>query len=189
MYFAGIDPGAAAGFALITGPETVITVACKNNIEDAFEILRKLDPTKVIVGLEHLHALWGVSSRSTFMLGAAWGGWKMLLEFLHLSVIDIKVQEWQSKVVNLPERPNVKGLSQSEVRKAKKYHKDLIKMESFRAATEAFPKVRFPSHDVTDAVNIARYVQMYGGKLMCNKKVKNETKRKKGKDESSEDCI
>jgi len=160
FYYCGIDPGDKPGIALITGKETVLTA---NNSKDAFDLLlslTKLCPTKYIVGVESLHAIWGVSAAATFSLGARWGFWDGVLQYLGIVYGHIKTVDWQKNTVDMPVRPIVKGLPISDARKAKKLHKDTIKMESFRAATVAFPKVRFPSHDVTDAVNIARYLRL-----------------------------
>lgn len=160
MYYLAIDPGASAGVALITGPSSVIVVSCKDNIQDAYDILRKLDPTNVIVGLEKVHAIYGAAASSTFTFGTNYGKWVGILEYLGIPFRDVTVKQWQDAVTNSPAVPKTKGMLPKEKAKIKKIHKDTLKMESFRAATAAFPETRFPNHDVADAVNIARYLRL-----------------------------
>lgn len=160
MYYCAIDPGKNAAIALITGPRSVLTVACNKNIRDAFDLLLSLKDHECIIGIEQVHAIWGASSKSTFSFGQSHGYWIGILAYLGLSWVDIPIKEWQAATTERPIKPKTNGLSASEKRKVSQTHKDTLKMESFRAASVAFPSNRFPSHDVADAVNMARFLRI-----------------------------
>ena len=160
MYYCAIDPGKNAAVALITGKRSVLTVVCNKNMQDAFDLLLSLKDQECIIGIEQIHAIWGASAKSTFSFGQSYGYWVGILAYLGLPWIDIPIKEWQELTTNKPIRPKTNGLSASEKRKVSQTHKDSLKMESFRAASVAFPSNRFPSHDVADAVNMARFLRM-----------------------------
>lgn len=158
--FLAIDPGSSAALALITGPGSVITVSCKDYPTDAYDILGSLKKENVVVGIEEVHAIFNASAKSTFGFGRNYGEWIGILKFLGIPFVNIPIKAWQKLTTNSPDAPKTKGMTATEKRKAKKLHKDTLKMESFRAATAAFPHVRLPNHDVADAVNMARYLQI-----------------------------
>lgn len=154
-HFAAIDPGSNFALAIITAPTRVITTT---DSYEAFELLKKLKSDSV-VGIEAVHAVFGAGSKSTFSFGKMVGFWEGILKYLNITPVWISIPKWQKWAMQKPDRPDVKGRSASDVRKLKKLHKDTIKMESFRAATVAFPDCRLASHDVADAVNMARYLR------------------------------
>lgn len=168
MYYCAIDPGANAAIAVITGPTTVLTVDCRKNLKDAFDLLLSLKDHAHILGVEKVHAIWGASAKTTFSFGSNCGFWYGVLAYIGLTYVDIEIPKWQAATTNKLLKPITKGLSVTQRRKINTAHKANLKMESFRAATVAFPSSRFPSHDVADAVNMARYLRM----IHENQKVK-----------------
>jgi hypothetical protein len=154
--YIGIDPGANTGFAMITGPESVITA---DNKEDIFSLLDGLRSAHFVIGLEKVHAVWGSAAKATFSFGSNYGFWVGILEYLGFKYTDVTAKEWQDSMMEKPPRPPVAGLTQYQARKIKSLHKDLIKLESCKAASAAFPKAHLSNHNVCDSVNIARYLR------------------------------
>jgi hypothetical protein len=169
MMYLGIDPGASSGLAIITAPDNVIAISCKDNIKKAYKILSNLKSNEVIIGIEAVHAIYGSSASSTFVFGMNKGRWIGILEYLGLPYQEINIQDWQNTMTDSPERPSKKGLLPKEIAKAKKLHKETLKAESYRSATLAFPSCRITSHDCADAINIARYLKYCheGNKKEC----------------------
>lgn len=162
MRFVGIDPGNSAGFALITESGSLVAISCKDNIKEAYKILSdlsKLPPGSVEIGIEDVHAIWGTSAKSTFVFGSNLGKWQGIIDYLGMTYQPVPAKVWQATMTNPPVKPKPKACLPAEKRRLNKQHKDLLKMESFRAATAAFPDTRLPSHDVADSINICRYVK------------------------------
>lgn len=158
MIFVAIDPGNNAAVAIIIGDE-LVTFLLPEDKSRLFLNLTMLSEEPHVIGIEKVHAIWGARADSTFQFGSNYGYWVGVLDAFRLTPVDIPIKDWQEAMTDKPEKPKTKGLTRSEVAKLKREHKKNLKMESFRAASEAFPKVRFPSHDVTDAVNMARFLR------------------------------
>lgn len=158
MYFVAIDPGNSAAIAIISG-KALSVFSWPEEKATIFLNLSLLSEEPHVIGIEKVHAIYRATATSTFNFGANYGYWKGVLDAFHLTPVDIPIKDWQKTVTNPPEKPKTKGMPRSQADKIKREHKKALKMESFRAASEAFPKVRFPSHDVTDAVNMACYIR------------------------------
>lgn len=156
MIHAAIDPGEHPGFAMITGEESVIVA---DNKEDIFSLLDGLRSANFVLGLEKVHAVWGASAKATFSFGSNYGFWVGILEFLGFKYTDITPAEWQDAMMNKPHRPPLEGLTKHQAQKIRNLHKDMVKLESMKAAQAAFPKVHLSNHNVCDAVNVARYLR------------------------------
>ena len=160
MYYCAIDPGAEAGFALIVGLEDVIAYSSVTHKEQIFSTLRRLNPQGVILGIEGVHAIKNAGAQSSFSFGRNTGYWIGILDFLGFQYEYIPILAWQLATTRKPRKPDIKGWTRTRVQKAKQSHKQALKEESLRAAQHAFPAARIPSHDVADAVNMARYLRM-----------------------------
>lgn len=159
MIYAAIDPGDSTGFAVITGEKTVMTASTTPEIFDLLGRLNKFKQHELIIGIENVHALWGVAAKSTFSFGRELGYWLGILDYLQIPPVKIQTKLWQDTTMLLPKRPDIKGLTKYQARKAKDKHKDAIKLASIAAAKAAFPNAHIPNHNVADAINMARYLK------------------------------
>lgn len=156
--FIGIDPGIFGAIAIIQFDKLVLTSAF-NADRDACKILNNYNPDHTIVGIEELHALFGVTSKSTFMLGKQCGKWEGSCCSLGFKTCMIPPKDWQESVTIPPIKPVTKGLEKKEADKIKKAHKQAIKDESIRAANDMFPEANITLDGIADAVNICVFLR------------------------------
>lgn len=157
MKFAAIDPGGSSALAVIDGLK-LTTIDCKTNFLEACNIFKQFN-SKDIIGIEDVHGL-AYGPGVSFSLGKSVGKFEGVLEFLGLPHVKISIKDWQAATTKAPIKPSKKDLTTTELKKINADHKKALKMESFRSAQNAFPKYPLASHDVADAVNMARYLRL-----------------------------
>lgn len=167
-FFMGIDPGRTGAFAITDKNGDLSYYPFKkdiyyNALRDALERYQG----RLIVCVENVHAhqLGGNSSSFTFgrNLGHVEGILKCYGFIKENNWFVVLPVEWQRKVTSPIIKLELKGLSKEDKDKLKKEHKKNIKLESIRAAKEAFDIEESLSDGEADAINIARYAKlMYG---------------------------
>lgn len=160
MIYAGWDVGSDGAAAFILPDGKLRFARVKTDFEWCLTLLRGL-PKDSLIAVEEVHAVYGSSATATFSFGRESGRILGILQALELEFIMVPPQEWQKTVCNMPERPYNRGKSPSERTKINREHKKALKIESCRAAHEAFPELDTKYDGVCDSVNIARYCKYY----------------------------
>ncbi len=156
-YVIAADPGANGALAVLDyngGFKTwLFATERKKLISDLPKYL-----TSAYIVLEEVHALYGSSADRTFGFGRNLGHLEGIIEALG-GEVDLRVEPelWQRVVTFPPIKIPSKELPEDERDRAKKDHKEALKLESIRAAEAAYPGSTRWHDGIADAINIARY--------------------------------
>jgi len=173
----GIDIGASGGIAVIK--EGILDFYCAMkrkeqgvDINETSDLLAKYsgDNFKVLVVMENLRSLFGMSAKSNFTFGYNNGVIVAIVEMLKLPYIKVHPRIWQQSLWMGVK--TVKVSTGKKDKEGKMKQKTDTKATSLLAAQRLFPKEKFleterckvPHDGIVDAVLMAEYARrvMYG---------------------------
>lgn len=101
MIFAGVDPGASSGAIAFIDNDGVPILT--RNFTDWKDIAGLLEPhrkgTHIIIGLEKVHGMPGMSVKAVSSFMSNYGGWLALLEVFEIPYISPPPFTWQRNIL------------------------------------------------------------------------------------------
>lgn len=161
MIYIGIDPGTKGCIAFINDTSLIAALRFEIDLDIVINRLKILRNKDVRIFIEDVHALYGVSATSSFSFGRELGRIIGILQAFDLDFLTVPPTVWQGAVCRMPAKPKKGDTTPAEYAKVKKAHKLALKIESCRAAHEAFPELETKNDGICDSVNIARYCREY----------------------------
>ena len=149
MFFAGIDPGAAGGVAVIDEHGVLLRAKAFDKMEDCTiaDVIRSLCDMR-LVSLEKVSAMPKQGVASSFKFGVNYGYIQGVLDSIGAKYILVRPQEWQKAIL--------KGLNRGD----KNITKDYCRRKFGIDAIKATPRSTTPHSGICDAICLAEYSRM-----------------------------